>query len=87
MYAQALTAHLLIFNIFRSDFVYMVPPFLATYGVMTRNRTLLEESYNQIRLYRSYLRDSQTGMWRHVALGEDLLDTPNDPGFWCTGVQ
>ncbi len=39
--------------IFRSDFVYMVPPFLATYGVTTRNRTLLEESYNQIKLYRT----------------------------------
>ena len=64
----------------------MVPPFLATYGVTTRNRTLLEESYNQIKLYRSYLRDSQTGMWRHVLLGENAtLDTPNDPGFWCTG--
>ncbi|KJA16234.1 hypothetical protein HYPSUDRAFT_147994 [Hypholoma sublateritium FD-334 SS-4] len=68
-----------------SDFVYMVPPFLATYGVMTNNITLLEASYNQIKLYRSYLRDSQTGMWRHVVLGDDSLDTPNDPGFWCTG--
>ncbi|KAF9482875.1 hypothetical protein BDN70DRAFT_874465 [Pholiota conissans] len=64
-----------------SDFVYMVPPFLAYYGVTTRNRTLLEESYNQIKLYRSYLRDDTAGMWKHVLLGS----SENDPGFWSTG--
>lgn len=62
--------------------MYMVPPFLAYYGVTTDNRTLLEEAYNQIKLYRSYLRDNQTGMWQHVLLGA----SQNDPGFWTTGA-
>uniref|UniRef100_A0A8H7XME6 Uncharacterized protein n=1 Tax=Psilocybe cubensis TaxID=181762 RepID=A0A8H7XME6_PSICU len=64
-----------------SDFVYMVPPFLAYYGVLTRNRTLVAEAYNQIKLYRGHLRDNSTGLWMHVLLGADW----NDPGFWCTG--
>ncbi|KAF5313839.1 hypothetical protein D9619_013072 [Psilocybe cf. subviscida] len=64
-----------------SDFVYMVPPFLAYYGVTTKNRTLVAESYNQIKLYRQYLRDNTTGMWRHVLMGT----SGNDPGFWSTG--
>jgi len=67
----------------RSDFVYMVPPFLAYYGVTTRNRTMLAESYNQIRLYRNYLRDSKQGMWKHIVLGP----SGNDEGFWSTGGQ
>lgn len=68
---------------YRSDFVYMVPPFLAYYGVTTRNKTMLQESYNQIRLYRRHLRDSRKGMWRHVVLGT----TDNDSGFWSTGLS
>jgi rhamnogalacturonyl hydrolase YesR len=59
----------------------MVPPFLAYYGVMTRNRTMIVESYNQIKLYRNHLRDPSKGMWRHVLLGQ----SGNDPGFWSTG--
>ena len=66
----------------RSDFIYMVPPFLAYYGVATQNRSLLEEAHTQISLYRNYLRDNSTGMWKHVLLGS----ADNDPGFWSTGV-
>jgi len=61
----------------------MVPPFMAYYGVTTRNRTLLAESYNQIKLYRSYLRDSTQGMWKHVVLGS----SGTDEGFWTTGAS
>ncbi|KAL5512387.1 hypothetical protein ACEPAG_3379 [Sanghuangporus baumii] len=70
-----------------SDFVYMVPPFLAYYGVLTSNRSMVEEAHNQIKLYRSYLlSDSSPGdddhrLWRHVVLGSDF----QDPGFWSTG--
>lgn len=64
-----------------SDFVYMVPPFLAYYGVTTQNRPLLEESYTQIKLYRSYLRDPTVNMWKHVQLGT----SGNDNGYWSTG--
>ncbi|KIL59656.1 hypothetical protein M378DRAFT_200069 [Amanita muscaria Koide BX008] len=65
-----------------SDFVYMVPPFLAYYGVTTSNRTLIEEAYTQIKLYRTYLRDpSANGLWKHVLLGTGALDD----GHWSTG--
>ncbi|KAJ1301210.1 hypothetical protein OPQ81_003620 [Rhizoctonia solani] len=62
-----------------SDFVYMVPPFLAYYGVLTNNQTLVEESYNQIKLYRDVLADD-TGMWQHIRQGSF-----EDPGHWSTG--
>lgn len=66
----------------RSDFVYMVPPFLAYYAVISENKTLLIESYNQIKLYRSYLMDSSAGgMWKHVLLGDGT-----DDGHWSTGA-
>ncbi|KAF8152554.1 Six-hairpin glycosidase-like protein [Crassisporium funariophilum] len=64
-----------------SDFVYMVPPFLAYYGVVTRNRSVVEESYNQIKLYRNYLRDPKQNLWKHILLGS----SGNDQGFWSTG--
>ncbi|KAL5480262.1 hypothetical protein ACEPAI_1532 [Sanghuangporus weigelae] len=72
-----------------SDFVYMVPPFLAYYGVLTSNRSMVEEAHNQIRLYRSYLlsdsdsddSDDDHRLWRHVLLGSDFQDA----GFWSTG--
>ena len=67
----------------RSDFVYMVPPFLAYYGVTTRNASMLNAAYDQIRLYRQYLRDPTLGMWRHVVLGS----SGTDPGFWSTGLS
>lgn len=59
----------------------MVPPFLAYYGVMTRNSSVVAESFNQIRLYRNYLRDQNaTNLWRHMALGNS-----QDTGHWSTG--
>ena len=61
--------------------MYMVPPFLAYYGVIAQNRTLLEESYTQIKLYRSYLRDPTVNIWKHVLLGT----SGNDDGYWSTG--
>jgi len=33
----------------------MVPPFLAYYGIIFQNASVLYEAYNQIKLYRSYL--------------------------------
>ncbi|KAG0694705.1 Six-hairpin glycosidase-like protein [Suillus ampliporus] len=65
-----------------SDSVYMVPPFLAYYGVLTQNQTLLNESYTQISLYRKYLRDTAANnLWKHIQLGQ----TGNDDGHWSTG--
>ncbi|KAG2148973.1 Six-hairpin glycosidase-like protein [Suillus clintonianus] len=65
-----------------SDSVYMVPPFLAYYGVLTENQTILVEAYTQISLYRKYLRDTAAGnLWKHIQLGQ----TGNDDGHWSTG--
>ncbi|KAH9965080.1 Six-hairpin glycosidase-like protein [Russula compacta] len=65
-----------------SDSVYMVPPFLAYYGVTTGNQSILLEAYTQIKLYRNYLSDtSAQGLWRHIVLGS----SGTDPGHWSTG--
>ena len=50
-----------VYSTYRSDFVYMVPPFLAYYGVLTQNATLLQLAYDQCRLYRQYLVDDDAG--------------------------
>ncbi|KAG2135567.1 Six-hairpin glycosidase-like protein [Suillus cothurnatus] len=65
-----------------SDYVYMVPPFLAYYGVLTQNKTILSEAYTQIKLYRKHLQDASAGnLWKHIQLGR----TGNDDGHWSTG--
>lgn len=66
-----------------SDSVYMVPPFLAYFGAVTKNQSLLLAAYTQISLYRSYLLDtnsSANGLWHHVVLGQG-----DDYGHWSTG--
>ncbi|THG98168.1 hypothetical protein EW026_g3969 [Hermanssonia centrifuga] len=64
-----------------SDFVYMVPPFLSYYGVVTSNQSMLQQGYNQIKLYRQYLRDgSAGGLWKHIVMGSGT-----DEGHWSTG--
>ncbi|KAF8597060.1 hypothetical protein BDV93DRAFT_499963 [Ceratobasidium sp. AG-I] len=62
-----------------SDFIYMVPPFLAYYGATTSNSTLVAESYRQIKLYRDVLLDD-SGLWQHVRQGSF-----EDKGLWSTG--
>lgn len=62
--------------------MYMVPPFLAYYGVITSNITLLQQAYTQIKLYRNYLRDPK-GLWKHVLLGSSGIDE----GHWSTGKK
>ncbi|KAH8814593.1 Six-hairpin glycosidase-like protein [Flagelloscypha sp. PMI_526] len=64
-----------------SDFIYMVPPFLAYYGVLTKNRDLVYEAYNQIRLYRTYMPGDHK-LWRHIIFGGRI---PWDTGLWATG--
>jgi rhamnogalacturonyl hydrolase YesR len=69
-------------HLFRSDFVYMVPPFLAYYGVTTQDPTKLMDAYTQISLYRNYLRDpSANNLWKHIVLGS----SGTDEGHWSTG--
>lgn len=64
-----------------ADFIFMVPPYLAYYGQMTNNKTLLEEAVTQISLYRDYLRREPLGLWAHIQGGQGNLD----PGLWATG--
>ncbi|GAA5861638.1 hypothetical protein JCM1840_005216 [Sporobolomyces johnsonii] len=63
-----------------SDFVYMVPPFLAYYGVVNDNETIIQEAIHQIEQYRAYLFDNTTGLWQHTVMGWVV-----DPGLWATG--
>ncbi|PVG04136.1 Six-hairpin glycosidase [Serendipita vermifera] len=64
-----------------NDFVYMGPPFIAYYGALTSNITLLREAKNQIGHYREVLRDTNnTGLWHHILLG-----SWNEPSHWGTG--
>lgn len=51
----------------------MVPPFLAMYGAIQKNTTVMDEAYNQIQLYRDVLRDG-SGLWKHIAGEGDGLD-------------
>ncbi|KAJ2914327.1 hypothetical protein MD484_g6070, partial [Candolleomyces efflorescens] len=64
-----------------SDSIFMIPPFLAYYGVITDNRTVVQQAYDQIKLYRDQLYDSNAGVWRHIAGGS----RDPDPGYWATG--
>ena len=61
----------------------MVPPFLAYYGVLTQNQTLVQEAYDQCRLYRNYLRDD-SGLWKHIVLGDIASQ---DFRHWGTGTR
>lgn len=47
---------------------------------LTDNASLVQEAYDQCRLYRQYLRTPETGLWRHIVFGENP-----DPGLWATG--
>ncbi|KAF9057455.1 Six-hairpin glycosidase-like protein [Panaeolus papilionaceus] len=65
-----------------SDFVYMVPPFIAYYGALEGGdggRALMQVAYDQCRLYRDGLRDD-SGLWKHIMLGSF-----QDRAHWATG--
>lgn len=62
--------------------MYMVPPFLAYYGALHDNTTLMDEAYTQISLYRDQLHDSDANnLWKHIVQG----GSGEDPGHWATG--
>ncbi|SNX85440.1 uncharacterized protein MEPE_04149 [Melanopsichium pennsylvanicum] len=69
-----------------SDAVYMMPPFLSFYGMITRNNTLLQTAYDQIRLYRDSMRlttGTSTNLWGHILIPDNRTWT--DGGAWATG--
>ncbi|WVQ84742.1 hypothetical protein IAT38_006899 [Cryptococcus sp. DSM 104549] len=63
-----------------ADSVYMVPPFLAYYGALHNNQTLLQLAYEQCNAYRNTLRQS-SGLWYHIVGGTGT----SDPHEWATG--
>jgi rhamnogalacturonyl hydrolase YesR len=69
-----------------ADFVYMVPPFLAYYGVYTQDVNMIREAVKQCCLYHELL-GTETGLWKHIltvgvqAPGEREED---DAGLWST---
>ncbi|BEJ15350.1 hypothetical protein CspHIS471_0411170 [Cutaneotrichosporon sp. HIS471] len=64
-----------------ADNVYMVPPFLAYFGAITNNQTLLQAAFDQISTYRQGLQDPETKLWRHMSVGSEA----EDPNLWATG--
>ena len=61
----------------------MAPPFIAYYGALEggpRGESLLQTAYEQVKLYRDVLFDQDVGLWRHIALGEEV-----DHTHWATG--
>ncbi|EPQ51422.1 hypothetical protein GLOTRDRAFT_81008, partial [Gloeophyllum trabeum ATCC 11539] len=68
-----------------ADGVYMGPPFLAYYGAVTKNQSLLQLAYDNCRLYRdALLQPGPTGkLWAHIY--DDGNKTWVDLGLWGTG--
>jgi rhamnogalacturonyl hydrolase YesR len=77
------------------DFVYMVPPFLAYYGVATGDLTFIKEAVQQCQIYRDVLETSITvsdgsscvGLWRHIVSQPPHLEPHvccSDPDVWLT---
>lgn len=62
-----------------ADFIYMVPPFLAYYGVAENDLVVLREAANQCKLYEEIL-GTQNGPWYHIT-GPDATDK----GLWSSG--
>ncbi|KAG9006318.1 hypothetical protein FRB93_008807 [Tulasnella sp. JGI-2019a] len=67
-----------------SDFVYMVPPFLAYYGAVTGNTTLMREAHHQISLYRAVLFSPNASVWTHI-YSPASANYFNDTYIWSTG--
>lgn len=62
-----------------ADFVYMVPPFLAYYGVATANVTVLKEAARQCEKYDEVLK-SEKEVWKHI-----IGPQSQDANLWSTG--
>ena len=64
----------------------MGPPFLAYVGAVTKNKELLQEAYDNCRLYRNALLiDGPYGkLWVHIYSEDD--GSFSDKGLWATGL-
>ncbi|KAF8317432.1 hypothetical protein DL93DRAFT_2165682 [Clavulina sp. PMI_390] len=68
-----------------ADFVAMAPPFIAYYGAIHNNQSLLQLAYDQVAAYRTLLLDTDVGLLKHIVLGGGTGSPPQDPGHWSTG--
>lgn len=68
-----------------ADGVFMAPPFIAYYGAITSNETLLQLAYDNCRLYRNALRvkGPYGYAWAHIYF--DSTKSWVDKGIWGTG--
>ncbi len=67
-----------------SDAIHMFPPFLAYYGVATKDLDLVKEAVKQTELYRNVLmikEGPKKGLWRHIVGPSEKADE----GAWSTG--
>jgi rhamnogalacturonyl hydrolase YesR len=64
---------------YRSDFVYMVPPFMAYYAASSNNQTLFDLTMKQCEEYRALLKSS-SGAWMHISASSGA-----DTALWSTG--
>ena len=75
------------FSVFnnRADGVFMGPPFLAYYGAVKKNQSLIQMAYDNCRLYRdALLIDGPTGkLWAHIY--DDTNKQWSDEGIWASG--
>ena len=77
------------------DFVYMVPPFLAYFGVATSDMPFMQEAVQQCELYAQVLETDITlssgascaGLWKHIVSQPAELEPDvccSDPYVWLT---
>ena len=64
-----------------ADNFYMSPPYLAYYGIATKNISVAKEAFTQIAAMRDILRDPETGLLMHVIGGHW-----EDRKLWGTGI-
>lgn len=57
----------------------MAPPFLARYGLLMNNQSMLQEAARQCLLYGEAL-STPAGPWKHIVMGSF-----QDEGEWATG--
>lgn len=71
-----------------ADFVYMGPPFLAYWGLVVHDKSLLIQAHDQCRLYREALQD-EGGLWKHIIYGpwQDLTHWGTGNGWAASGMM
>ncbi|KAF8311472.1 hypothetical protein DL93DRAFT_2169008 [Clavulina sp. PMI_390] len=67
-----------------ADFVAMAPPFIAYYGAINNDQSLVQLGYQQVEAYHTLLLDANVRLLEHILYG-NMNSTPPDHGHWSTG--